>query len=171
MSLVPLGSLSMAQALPGAQVAAAAGIAGINGALPDILARIAALQAFSPAPISFAFNIIEATKIVASLNLAIAAGITPPNIAAQIAQILALLAALEATVAAVNANLSIATDFVSGLAAAGIDAYAWDGSRNALGAALTSALGPSGTHANALVLVTTNGATWGAMQAVFKTTP
>lgn len=171
MSLVPLGSVSLAQALPGAQVAAAAGIAGINGALPDILARIAALLAFAPAPISFSFNLVEAAKIVASLNLAIAAGITPPNIAAQVAQIAALVAALEVTVSAVNANLSIVTGFLGGLAAAGIDAYAWDGPRNGLGPALTSALGPSATHANALVLVTTNGATWSAMQAVFKTTP
>ncbi len=171
MSLVSLGSIDLATSLPGANAAGVAGAAGINGALPDINARIAALGAFAPAPISFSADIAAANNIAASIGVAVSAGLTPPDIAGQIAQIAALLAALEAEALAVQANLTLVTNFLGLLAAGGIDAYAWDGARNALGAAVTSALGSSTAHSNAIVLVTTNGATWTAMQSVFKTTP
>ncbi len=171
MSVTSVGSLSLAVALPGANAAAIAGAAGINAALPDIASRIAALAAFAPQPISFLANIVVAQGIITSLQAAIAGGISPPSISAQIALVAAQLAALELTAVGINASLTIVTDFISALAAAGIDVYAFDGARNVLGSELAAAVGGSAVHANAIVLVTTNGATWSAMQSVFKTTP
>lgn len=164
-----LGSMSLAVALPGADAAAAAGISGINGALPDILSRIAALGAFAPAPISFAADLATANGMIASINASIAAGITPPDLAAQIAIVAAQVAALLATATAVNASLALVVNFASLLTAAGVAGFAFDGAQNVLGSELATALGPSAAHANAIILVTQNGSTWTAMQAIFRT--
>lgn len=177
MSLDYLGSLTLATAVVGAEVGATAGAAGINGALPDIAARLAALSSFAPVAGDFAADLALANSIVASLTAAISGGMTPPSIAAQIAIIEALIASLTATVAAVNANLTIVTDLLALLSTGGVFAYAYAGPANGLGAALTSELaggfpGGAPTDAtNALILATTAPATWTAMQALFKTTP
>lgn len=161
--------MSLAVALPGASAAASAGINGINGALPDILSRIAALGAFAPTPISFVADLATANGIITSINASITAGITPPDLAAQIAIVAAQVAALLATASTVNANLVIVANFAALLAAAGVFGFAFDGAQNVLGSELATALGPSTTHANAIVLVTQLGASWTAMQGIFRT--
>lgn len=171
MSLVSVGSLSLAVAVPGAAGAAVAGAAGINAALPDIEARIAALASFAPSPGDFSADISLANNIIADANLAISVGLTPPSLSAQIAIIAALVADLEAAVVSINANLTIVTDLISLLAAAGVDAYAWDGANDAFGPALTTALGAGTAHCSGLVLKTTSGATWTAMSTLFKVVP
>lgn len=169
--ITPLGTLTLAVALPGADAAATAGIAGINGALPDIQSRIAALSAFAPTPISYPIDKAAAVSIQGSIQLAIDSGIPAPSLSAQIAIVQALVTALNAIVTAVNANLTIVTNFAALLAAGGVAAYAFDGAQNVLGSELAAALGGSTAHANAIVLVTQNGATWTSMQGVFKTAP
>jgi hypothetical protein len=164
-----LGSLSLAVALPGAAVAADAGVSGINGALPDIQARIDALTAFAPSPISFTADIATANAIIASINATITAGLSPPDIASQIAQIAALLAELTAIATAVQTSLNLIIAFQAELATGGVAGYAFDGAQNVLGSELATALGGSTAHANAVILVTQSPSTWLAMQAIFKT--
>lgn len=178
MTIAYLGSLSLAVAIPGGQTAGVAGAAGINGALPDIEARLAALADFAPVNTDFAADLSFAQQTVAAMTLAInTPGLTPPSIAAQIAIVSALIASLEATVAAVNVNLAIVTSFLSVLTAAGVFGYVYSGPTNGLGAALSAQLalgfpgGLPGDLTNALVFATTTPATWDAMQAIFKVTP
>lgn len=172
-----IGELSIGQAVPGATLAAAAGVAGINAALPDLLARIAALQAFAPQPISFAAQLSLAQSMVTSVQTSITLGIPAPSIALQLAAVLALVAQLLAALTGIQGQLSIVTGFQTLCAAAGIHAYAYAGTSGAMGADLTAALsmgtpgGSSSDVCNALVLVTTLGATWTAMAQVFKVTP
>jgi hypothetical protein len=168
MTITALGTLDVGVAVPGALTAVGAGIAGINGALPDIQARIDALLAFTPSPVTFAAQLALAAQITASINDAISLGLPVPSISDQIAQVAAVIAALEAQVAAVNAQLTILTGLLAPLAVAGIDAYAFDGARNALGGELGTALGGSTAHANALVLVTTDPSAWAALGVIVK---
>jgi len=167
--ITSLGSVSLAVALPGANAAGIAGSAGINAALPDIDSRIAALRAFSPAPINFSVDLTLANSIVVSISTGISGGIPVPDIDAQIALVSGLVASLETQVVSINANLSIVTSFLSTLAATGISLYAFDGPQNTLGSELGTALGSSSMHANAIILVTQNPSSWAAIQAIFKT--
>lgn len=170
MSLSYLGEFTIGGALPGAAVAAVAGAAGINAALPDILARLTALQAFAPLPVSFTAQLALAQQLVVGIGQSIALGIPEPSILAQIAAVTALVAELIAAVASVNAQLSIVTDFQALLLAAGVHAYAYAGDANQLGADLTTALAaglPGGTGptqlVHAFVMATSVSATWDAL--------
>jgi hypothetical protein len=177
MTIAYLGSLSVGTAVPGASAAITAGLSGINTALPLLADQLAALQAFIPAPISFAAQLALAQNMVLSINAAITAGLPVPDLAAQIAIILAQIAALIAQLASIQAQVDILTALQSPLAAAGVHGYAFDGQTNQLGSELGGELasgvpGGSGTdHANALVLVTTIGATWDAMGLILKVSP
>jgi hypothetical protein len=172
-----VGELSIGQAVPGAAAAAVAGAAGINAALPDILARLEALAAFAPQPVSFTAQLALAQQMVTSIQLSIALGIPVPSIGAQIAAVTALIAELLAAVAAVNAQLVIVTDFQALLIAAGVHVYAYAGQVGALGGEFATELaggvpGGSPTDAsNALVLITSVPATWAAMSSVFQVVP
>lgn len=170
------GEYTIGGALPGAQAAAVAGSAGINAALPDILARLAALQAFAPLPVSFAAQLSLANQLVTGIQTSIALGIPEPSIAAQIAAVAALVAELVASVSAINVQLSIVADFQSLLAAAGLHVYVIENDANAIGADIYDALQlglPGGGGAtevvSAILLVTNVGATWAALQGVFAT--
>lgn len=169
MSLVPLGSVSLGVAIPGGAACAIAGELGINLALPDIQARLAAFASFSPSLGDFTLDLAVAGQIIASINAALAVGLTPPSLGLQLAIIAQLILDLENAVLSINAQLTIVLGFISLLANAGVDLYAWDGANNDLGPALAAERGPGTGHTNALVLVTSNGATWSAMQQVFKT--
>lgn len=177
MTLQYIGSLSVAGAIPGASAGLVAGLAGINAALPDLIAQLATLAGFTPAPIDFATQLALAQSMVVSVNAAITAGLPVPDLAEQIAVIVAKIASLTAQIAGLNANAGVITALSAPLAAAGIHAYAYDGATDQLGPELTGELaagvpgGSGGAHANALVLVTTIGATWSAMGSVFKVSP
>lgn len=177
MTVQYVGNLSIGGAVPGAAAAAVAGAAGINAALPDILARIAALQAFAPLNVSFAAQLALAQQMVASVQAAITAGISAPSLAVQIAQVAALIAELLAAATAINAQLTIITDFQALLGTAGVHAYAYAGQVQNLGGEMSTELAagvPGGAPtdaSNALVLITTVPATWAAMANVFKVTP
>lgn len=177
MSVVYCGELTIGGALPGANAAAIAAVAGINGALPDILARIAALKAFAPLNVSIGAQLALAQSLVANIQTSIALGVAPPSIAAQIAAIAALLADLLTMLESVNVQLDIVLGFQSLLAAAGIHAYAFSGTSGALGGELATELAsgtPGGSPtdpANAVALVTTSPAAWAALSQVCKVTP
>ena len=100
-----------------------------------------------------------------------------PDISAQIAAIAAQIASLLAAVVAVNAQLTIVTDFQALLEAAGVHVYAFAGQTNQLGPELDTELAggvPGGSPtdpANAIVLITTVPSTWDAMEEVFQVTP
>lgn len=177
MTVSYVGSLSIGAAIPGGLAAAVAGQTGINLALPDIQARLAALASFTPTPPSLAADVQLAQSIVASLQAAISLGVTPPSIDAQLAIVAALVVDLGAAVASINAQLAIVLGFINICATAGIHAYAYSGNADDLGAGMTTELAaglPGGGPTdpiNALVLATSLGGTWTAMQSVFKTTP
>lgn len=177
MTVTYVGDISIGQAVPGAAAAAVAGAAGINAALPDILARLAALQNFAPQPVSFAAQLALAQQMVSSIQLSISLGIPVPSIAAQIAAVLALVAELLAAVLSINAQLAIVTDFQVLLGAAGVHVYAYAGQVGSFGGEFSAELaggvpggGPTDAS-NALVLVTTVPATWAAMAQVFNVSP
>jgi hypothetical protein len=176
-SLAYLGGLTIGAALPGGASAAAAGELGINGALPDIQARITALAAFSPSLGNFTADLATAGQIIASINAALTGGITPPSLAAQLAAVAALVAELQAAALDVNAQLQIVLGFRALLATAGMHGYVYQGATNALGGALTDELatgfpgGGATAPAKVIVLGTTSDATWAAMSQVFKVAP
>jgi hypothetical protein len=168
MTVTALGSLSVGEAVPGASTAIAAGTLGINSALPDILSRIEALLAFHPQPVDFLEMQSLAEQTVLSIKAGITAGLPVPSIAAQIAQIAALVAELQTQLVSINAQLSILTALQPQLLAAGIAAYAFDGTRSNLGSELAAAIGPGSMHANALALVVTDPTAWTALSAIVK---
>lgn len=175
MSLTTIATLPIGGCIPAAVEASIAGAAGINLALPDILARLEALLAFSPQPISFSASLTLAQQIVASIQANIALGLPVPDLSAQIAIVAALIAALEAAVEAINANLQIVLGFQALLSAGAVTILAYDGPTNAMGGEITTALasglpgGSAGAHANAIILATIDATTWASMQLVFKT--
>lgn len=171
MSITHIGSLSIGVAVPGCATAVSAGIAGIGGALDNLLAQLTALSAFVPVPIDFVAQLALAEQMVTSVNAAISAGLPVPSLAAQIAIVAAKVVELTAQITAITAQLTVLTDLQAPLAAAGVDAYAYDGPVDSFGSELDAALGGAGTHANGLAFVTTVPATWDAMTVIFKVTP
>lgn len=177
MTIAYVGELTLAQSLPGPTTGLAAGVSGINAALPDIAARLAALQAFTPQPVNFAAQLALAQLTLSGVQAGIAAGLVPPDISAQLAAVAALIADLLAAVTSINAQLTIITNLQGVLATAGLHVYVYSGQTDAAGADITAELagglpggGPTDA-ANALLLITTIGATWTAIQQVFETTP
>ncbi len=171
MTITAIGTIDLSTAIPGAAIGASAGLTGINAALPDIEARLTALLAFTPAPIDFTAQLALAQSIVVSIQSGIALGLPVPDISAQIAAVAALIASLTVQIALANAQVTILVDLQATLTAGGVAAYAYDGAIANFGSELATALGGSGTHCNALVLLTTIPATWTAMGAVLKVTP
>ena len=170
-----VGSMSIGVAVPAGLSACVAGTAGINLALPDIEARLAALASFSPSLGSFAVDLELANQMIASINAAISVGITPPSISVQLALIAGLIADLSAQIVSINAQLSIIVDISGLLATAGLHVYSYRGAVGSFGGTFTTELSsgfPGGTileDCNALVLATSSSVAWTAMQSVFKT--
>ncbi len=168
MTVTALGTLTVGGAVPGCAGAVTAGFTGITSGLNDLLARWAALATFVPVPFSFAAQLSIAQQTVTAVQAAITAGLPEPSIAEQLAQIAALLASLTAIIDGMQAQLSIITALQSPLTAAGIGAYAFDGTQSALGAELQAAIGSSPGHANALLLLVTDPTAWAALSVVMK---
>jgi hypothetical protein len=173
-----VGGLSVGVAMPGLTAGLAAGVTGINSALPDIEARLAALLAFSPAPISFAASISLCQATLTGLQASLALGLPVPDISAQIAIVLALIGELEAALGLISAQLTIITDLQAVLAEAGLHVWHYNGAASSLGTGMTTALasgvpsgGGGGATVDALILVTELSATWGAVSATMKVTP
>ena len=147
-------------------VAVPAGLQAAVLAAADLQAQLTALASFQ-ATVDFgglSADITLAGEILASLQAALALGLTPPSVSVQF-DIVAALAAV------VQLQLNIVLGFINLFATAGVYVYAWDGQTDQLGAAVTTEFSGDATHSNAIILLTKLGATWTAMQAVFKTTP
>lgn len=171
MTVTALGSLSVGDAVTGCTAAVNAGVTGIGAALPDLLARIAALQNFSPLPVSLDAQLVLAQQILAGVQSAIALQLPMPDISAQLAAVAALLAQLLAALSLANAQLDICTSLQGFLGAGGVDAYAFDGTVGNFGTELSAEIGVDIAHGNALVLLTRLPATWTALSAVVRVTP
>lgn len=171
MALTDLGTTSIGVAVPGALSACVAGEAGINVVLPDIAARLALVLGFNATvlPPDFNADLSLTTSIAANLTTSIGLGITPPSISAQMSASLDAQATLSALSVAANAQLSILLNLAALLATAGVRLFAFSGNAETLGGELTTALSGDGNPAHALVLLTESGATWTAMQNIFRT--
>ncbi|HSC86380.1 MAG TPA: hypothetical protein VLC09_03890 [Polyangiaceae bacterium] len=142
----------------------------LGSVLPDLNARLAALQSFSPVSGSLADSIALAQATLNNLNLALSLGVAVPSLDFQIAEVAAQIAAIEAQIA-------LAAGLANALAAVGVHAYHYAGTVASMGSAIAAEVGsgfPGGTGAdscNALIFATSIPSVWTAMQAVFKTTP
>lgn len=169
MTLLALGELTVGGAVPGCVSAVAEGTAGINAALPDIQARIAALFAFTPsATIDYSAQLIAAQQIVAALQAAILAGQVAPSLSAQVDAAAALRADLLVSLGHINANLSVLAALNVALGPLGVAAYAYDGDVGDLAFELDDELGVDGDHCNALVLVVRAPDVWAAFSQIMK---
>lgn len=174
MTITYLGGLTVGGAVPGADLAVTAGIAGINAGLANLFDQLSALAAYTPTPIDFAAQIGVAQDIVSGLTAAISAGITPPSLGDQLALIAAQVATLTATIDGIEVNLDLLTGLQAPLATAGVHAYAFDGDTDSFGAELDGELAggvPGGSpsdHANAVAIITTIPATWLALGEIVK---
>lgn len=174
MSLINLGTLSLGVAVPGALEANTALDVACGIAAPNVSAQIAAAASFTPsASLGLDQLLAIAEAILDNINAAIAA--IPPipilDLSAQVALAADVKADLDAMLVTVAAQVAIQVDIAGLLATGGVVAYAWDGPNSSLGPALTAALGGAATQSYAVILYTTSGASWTAMQGLFKTTP
>jgi hypothetical protein len=184
MTTTYVGGMSIGGAVPAAGLAVTAGADGLNAAYPDIEAQIAAMVAsiaqlatMPPIP-SFPDMVARAAANLAGLEVAIAMpGLPPPpSIATAIAALTVALTNLQNMLLGINAKLDVIADVQGLLLTAGVHAFAHDGQRSQIGAELQTAVnthvpGTGSTNTRAVVLVTTSGATWTAMQSMFRVTP
>ena len=84
MTIADLGSGTLGVAIPAGPALAAAVVASVDIAAPDITAQLAAVGDFSAsATLSLAAQIDIAAQITANLQAALTAGITAPSLALQ----------------------------------------------------------------------------------------
>ncbi len=172
--ITPLGTVSIAVAVPAA-ASVNAGLAIVGGiAAPNVSAQVTALASFTPSLIlSLTDMLALANQVIANIEAAIAA--IPPiptvSLSAQVALAASITATLNAQLAAISAQMSLQVSVAALLATGSIQAYVFDGANNAFGGELATALGGATTHTNAIVLLTTSPSAWLAMEAFFKTTP
>jgi hypothetical protein len=173
MTLIALGDVSLSDAVPGCATACVEGTAGINGALPDITARIGALAAFTPtADVDFGAQKAVSIQTTAALVAAIEGGLPAPTMQVQADMADALKVQLEAQVNAVNGSLELIADVSAALGVEGeLAAYAYDGPVGTLAAELAVELGADAAHCNALVLVVRDPAVWAALSQIMKVSP
>lgn len=180
MTATYVGSMSIGAATPAAATAAQVGFDGVSTSFDDINARVAALQAsmaalatMPPLP-SFGDMQARAVANLASITLAISTpGLPPPpSILTAIAALLEQVEALLAMMVTLSDGLTLLADFQALLGEAGLHVIAYSGAAGSFGAEtqpLVSTHAPGTTQA--LILATTEAATWSAMTQVFKVTP
>jgi hypothetical protein len=170
-----LGSLTIGGTMPGAAAVGVAGAAGINLVLPDLLAEIEALLAWAPTPITYAAQLSTLEAMITGIKASITAGVQPPSILGQIANVAALVASLQDQVASLEAQLAIIVSFQSALTAAGVHLVAYAGPVSSFGAEvqgrLLAAGIPPADACNAIAFLTTVPATWAALATILKTEP
>ncbi len=163
-----LGTLTLGSCAPGALAIQTAGLTGINLALPDLLARLAALQAFVPQPISFAVMLTLAEQTLQGVQLAISAGLPVPDISAQMAIVAAIIAALEQALAQIQQQVSFIESFSAYFATGGIQALRYSGAANSCGTELNGAV-IDGAPCEALILIARTPEAQAALDALMVT--
>lgn len=162
------GTATLAVAVPGAAGAAVAIDVACGIAAPDVTAQLAALASFTPTlSLSFAAQLDIATDILTNINAAIAAGITPPSLDAQVSLSLDIIADLQAKLLSIQAQAAIGIALSDLLATAGVRVLTYAGPQDDFGSELATELGGATTSSNAVVLLTSSGAAWTAMQSLF----
>jgi hypothetical protein len=175
MTATYLGSLTVGGAMPGAAALAAAGAAGINAALPDLLERLENLLAFTPQPIDLTTQLANAQAIVTGIQATITLGLPAPSIATQLAALAALIASLQAQISGIQAQLAVVVGFQGLLGAAGLHAIAFDGHVGDFGAEVSAQLASVPISpidpAHAVTLITTSPAAWAALSQLLRVNP
>lgn len=172
MTTAYLGGLDVGAACPGAVACASAGVAGINGAVPDLEARILALQGFVPTPTTLADLLANAQATVQGILNAIAAGVQIPDISAQFAIVAEQLAVLQLQLDLVNQQLGIILALQPYFSVGGLHAYTFDGSTGNLGTELDAAIATEGAPSGAtkaLLICATTPEAWDALSAILLT--
>ena len=166
--ITSLGSASLAVLVPGAAAEAARLVAACGIAAPNVEGQLSAIGTFTPqVQMSYPQQLAIAQQIVSQLQALIAAGLEPPDFTAQVVLAGQVHASLYALLSAVQGYLSASIGSL--LATAGVSGYVFDGPKNTFGGELATALGAGTESAHAIVLLTSAGATWTAMQSLFKT--
>lgn len=151
--------MTVGAAIPGA-------MAAIDLAIPSLQSQIDALLRYSPGALSYAAMLAAAEQMVLDLKAAIAAGLQPPSIDAQIAAVLAQLATLQA-------RLQLITNFTGLMATAGMHAWSYTGQANQFGPGFATATqnglpgGQATDQVVAVIFAANAGATASAMAGVF----
>lgn len=159
MALTYLGELTVGGLMPALTAAQAAALAELQGKLAGIVRVQASLTIKPPA-------LAASIEAVAKVGAALALAIDGPTVSLQLTALGALVASLEAQIAAL-VGLPLGT--------AGIHAYAWLGRTQDFGPALTSALtgglpgGNAGDETQGLVLAAREAASWSALSACMRT--
>jgi hypothetical protein len=149
--------------MPGAVLA-------IETGLPDLQARATAIASamLTPPAISFAANIQVALAAIASMQAAVALGISPPSLSAQVEIMAAALAELQV-------SLNVLLGLSNALGVAGVHLYQYSGPADQLGSEFHAALsggfpdGAPSDHADALLVATSSPAAWAAIATMMKT--
>jgi hypothetical protein len=176
-----LGVASLGVAVPligaaEAEISATAVLAQpeITGKLAGALKVGVALSVSAPTA-SIQAELDAVVAVAAKIQAKINAGITAPSASLAVAGNAALIASLQVKLAALSLSLDYALGLGELAAAAGVAAYAYEGTCDSMGTGLgnvTAAGIPGGAptdQVHALLLVTSASATWSAMQTVFKT--
>lgn len=154
--ITDLGSLTLAVIVPAAATAAFMAAADAN-------AQLTALADFQPVAIlSYSAQLDLLANMIANVEAAIAAGLSPPDFSAQVSAA----ATLSATL---SANLTILAGIQSALAAGSVRLLVYSGPQDDFGSELATELGSDTTDVDALVLLTSVGASWTAIETIFKT--
>lgn len=158
MSATYLGGMTVGGACAGAE-------AGIALAATDLQAKISALLAFNPQPVSLTAQLELAQAALASINAAIAIGLPMPDISAQIAIVLAQLGILQSQLAALAA-------LQAAFAVGGLHVYAAHSDAINLAADFGTLI-PADGHlvgaTDALLIATNRPEAWVALGAILST--
>lgn len=170
--ITDLGSLTLSAIVPSLHVATGAITASCDIAAPNVNAQLTALASFTPqVSLSIADQITLVEATLAALQAALVA--IPPiptlSLSAQVDLAADVVATLEATLLTISAQLAIAVDLDALLANGSVRLLTYSGPQDDFGSELSTELGAPTTDINALVLLTSNSASWTAMQGLFKT--
>lgn len=162
MSLTPLGSMTVGDAVPGVQIAVGASLPNLQAQLAGLIAAQFDITAHPP---TIAGNLAIAQAIVASLQAQIALGVEVPTASLQ-------LAAIATAIAAIQGQLTALLALEAALGQAGVFGYIYSGPTNGLGGDLTAELaagfpggGPTDAS-NAIILATSVAPAWVALEVV-----
>ncbi len=160
-----LGDLTLGECSPGALALQGAGLAGIGLALPNLLAQIAALQAWTPQPINLSVSLNLAHQIVLGIEAAINFSLPVPDISAMIALIKALLDALLNILQTIQIHFDFLASFNAHFSTGGIQALRHQGAANSCGTELNGVV-PDAAYSESVILMARAPEARGALNAL-----
>lgn len=170
-----LGELSLSSLNPASVSAVAAADAAIGVSLGNLQAQLDgalfAQAGLIANPPTLAGQVTALAEMAAALALAISLGV--PDVSFQLTAIGDVVASLQTSIGALNAQLAALVEVNTSLAVGGVAAYVYEGETSKFGQELHSALGGGfaggspGTQARALVLATTASEAWDAVKYLY----